>query len=460
MKIGIGVTTHNRYEVFKESYDQIIKYMPGNAKLVVVDDASDIPAKEATYRFESNVGIARAKNKCFELLDDCDHIFLFDDDTYPTNDEWWKPYIESNEPHLMYIFENFTTKAIGDCKVVYKDNVHTAYSHARGCMLYYDKRCLETVGGMNPEYGRWGNEHIDLSNRIHNAGLTSFRFADVAGSENLFYSADEHLAVTSTVGSSERSALLRKSQPLVNASRESDQYIEYREKINDISGQKNIVLTSYFTGVVDPQRSQAWDDNLVNDLAALALSCEDQRVELVCITDTKSQGLMEPATTVRRESAINPYFQRWLSYYQYLREHPEIDNVFCVDATDVTVLKNPFLYIEPGKIYCGDEPTNLGGPWMMQHNPEEPIRTFTRRNRSAPLLNAGVLGGSREDIMKIAQEIFTLYTDNLSKFHNDMGSFNFVLRTKYADRIEYGRKVTTEFKKYDEQNKESWICHK
>ncbi|EUA60279.1 putative phage protein [Mycobacteroides abscessus 1948] len=45
-----------------------------------------------------------AKNRCIaELMDlGCDHLFLADDDVWPTVDEWWKPYVESPEPHLSF----------------------------------------------------------------------------------------------------------------------------------------------------------------------------------------------------------------------------------------------------------------------------------------------------------------------------------------------------------------------
>ena len=38
MQIAISITTHNRYKTFKQSYDQIIKYLPDGAKIVVIDD--------------------------------------------------------------------------------------------------------------------------------------------------------------------------------------------------------------------------------------------------------------------------------------------------------------------------------------------------------------------------------------------------------------------------------------
>ena len=41
-KIGIGITTHNRRERFNETYGHIAENSP-DCKIVVVDDASDIP---------------------------------------------------------------------------------------------------------------------------------------------------------------------------------------------------------------------------------------------------------------------------------------------------------------------------------------------------------------------------------------------------------------------------------
>lgn len=460
--IGIGITERNRPEVFREAYAKIKEFAPKDAKIIVVDDASDVPLKEATYRFDINVGIAKAKNKCLELLEDCDHIFLFDSDTYPLKKDWWKPYVESPEPHLMYLFTDFKNRhALNDSKEIYRDSKLWAVSHPRGCMLYIERKVLDVVGGMDIRYGKWGHEHVDWSNRIYNVGLTSFRFADLVGSSELIYSGDEYEDVQTTVDYAKRRELLMRSNSLFKASFTSTEYIEYREQKNDISGQHNIILTSYLTKQLDTQRGTIWDTDVTEGVAALAASCKKTDCDLVVLVDTdKKRELTTPYQRILVESVVNPYFQRWLSQFQYLRDHPEIDNVFCVDATDVTILKNPFLYTEPGKIYCGDEPSLLANTWMLNHGKDEPIRLFLLRHRTMPLLNSGVIGGSREDVMRICRDIAMLYFDNGRKFPNEMGSFNYILRTKYNDRLVYGRNVTTVFKTFDTQNDESWICHK
>jgi hypothetical protein len=57
------------------------------------------------------------------------------------------------------------------------------------------------VGGFDPVYGRGMYEHSDLALRIHNAGLTTWAYADVVGSEKLIHSLDEHEAVERSVPS-------------------------------------------------------------------------------------------------------------------------------------------------------------------------------------------------------------------------------------------------------------------
>jgi hypothetical protein len=83
--IGVGITTRNRNDVLATTRQRIEAHTLG-AHIVVVVDASAKPVDGANYRFDENVGIARAKNKCLELLDaaGCKHLFLFDDDTYPS----------------------------------------------------------------------------------------------------------------------------------------------------------------------------------------------------------------------------------------------------------------------------------------------------------------------------------------------------------------------------------------
>lgn len=458
--IGIGVTEHNRPDVFAEFLTNIKKHMPKNAKLVIVDDASETPVKEATYRFKQNVGVARAKNKCLELLEDCEHIFLFDSDCWPKAKDWWKPYIEGEEPHYSYIFQHFVKQKLGDCEVLYENSKFVAYTHPRGCMLYFDSICMDAVGGMDTNYRRWGYEHVDISNRIYNVGLTAFRYMDVHDSDKLIHSQDEHQAVDSTVSMEERKPYLQEMRSHFLQSFTSTAYCGYKEwQPNLPVGTKDIVLGCYFTGKLDTQRNVVWQPNL-EDVRVLAESMKGQ--ELVILHDSFDDDVYinDETKFVRVETSINPYFQRWFSEWEYLREHPEVRKVFHVDTTDVELLRNPFSDMEDGKLYVGSEGVRLHNNWILRHHPIPFLQTFFRQYASMRLLNCGIVGGDRKDVMDFMRKMNQVYHDEHGKVGKfEMGLFNYVCRLYFQKKIVTGEKVHTAFKAYKD-NGVAWWRHK
>lgn len=226
MKIAICVTTKDRRAMFRMCVARILFKMPREIgvvpKLFVIDDASLLTNGMTDYRFDTQVGIPRAKNKCLELAYEwgADHVFLFDDDTYPIADDWWKPYVEHPEPHLMYQFK-LHGKPKSDMRELYRDENTVAYSHTRGAMIYLERRVLDVVGGFDEAYGLGGFEHPDFTNRIHNAGLTTHRAMDVPNSDKLLYCLDQDGQVESTLKGRGNYSLYKKN-------RDSKAYKEFR----------------------------------------------------------------------------------------------------------------------------------------------------------------------------------------------------------------------------------------
>lgn len=235
MKIGIGITVFNRNETFYKSFEQLKKYAPKGSKIVVVDDGSTIPIKDATYRFQKNLGAPTAKNKCLELLDDCEHIFLFDDDVLIKKKGWEKPYINSTEPHLNYTFAYDW----------FEFENHKVCNHPNGCMMYFHKSAIEKVGGFDEDFIKYGYWHGSMSCRIYNAGLTSFPFMDVIGSDNYFTSLDENKKVQSATLN--KGKYLAKNKKRYQEKNESSEFIPYKKETdfkvwysNPYSTEKNI----------------------------------------------------------------------------------------------------------------------------------------------------------------------------------------------------------------------------
>lgn len=204
--IGIGITTTPERNLVDLSRWR--EFMPPYARLTICCD-TDLE------------GVAVNKNRLLAELEDCDHIFLFDDDTYPIASDWWKPYIEHPEPHLMYQFK-LPGKPATDMRELYRDDITVAYSHTRGAMIYIERRVLDIVGGMDTRYVN-GFEHPDWTTRIHNAGLTTHRAMDVPNSKELLYCMDQDGLVESSIPKSHRG-----NYELYVKSRNSKEYKEFR----------------------------------------------------------------------------------------------------------------------------------------------------------------------------------------------------------------------------------------
>ncbi|HBM7656378.1 glycosyltransferase family 2 protein [Enterobacter cloacae] len=452
--IGIAITTHNRPEVIKRAIEQHMKHLPSGALVVVIDDGSKpaavVPDNVKLIRHEQSCGIVASKNASLTALVDagCEHLFLWDDDAWPIADNWHLPYIESPEPHLAYQFLDLAGRnKLNDMAVLYRDDKHIAYTGQRGVMLYFHRSAIEKVGGFDTVYGRGMYEHPDLALRIYNAGLSTWAFADVVGSEKLIHSMDEYEEVARSIPRPERESLAKTNARIYSARRDSGYsgYAPYRQ-------QNDVVITSLLTSQPDPQRKV----NMAADASLLQLWARSIRgakgVVLADELNTAPEGV-----TLQSVPRLNmsPYFARWLHIYQHLRSHPEYRFVWCTDGTDVEMLREPWTEMEPGKIYVGSEHKTYADEWMKVNHHGSAYQQFLEQHRDEPLLNAGLLGGSREDVMEFAHRIIRLYY--LIESHRfwemeiapatlvDMGAFGIVAKS-FGDRIVTGPRIHTVFK--------------
>lgn len=219
MKIGVAVSTRNRRDIADHSIAEWRRFLPIGAKLVIVDDASAIPYPGADYVFTEQQGIAVVKNKCLELLEDCTHKFLVDDDIYPIEAGWWSDYVFSNLVHACYIF---------DRKLLWKEPYYTAYDLPRGCLLYFTHFCIAAAGGFDTKFKGWGYEHAELSRRIFNMKLTPARYIDIPNSSGLFYSHDEQNTAASSLDAYERSRFIRMNKKYFDDTILSNQFVPYK----------------------------------------------------------------------------------------------------------------------------------------------------------------------------------------------------------------------------------------
>lgn len=467
-KIGIAITTHNRPGVISKALSQHIKHFPESAYIVVIDDGSNpaatVPEGIDVISHETSRGIVASKNASLTALMDagCEHIFLWDDDAWPISDNWHLPYIESPEPHLAYQFIDLAgPRKINDMTVLYRDDKHVAYTGQRGVMLYYHRSAIEKVGGFDPVYGRGMYEHPDLALRIYNAGLSTWAFADVVGSEKLIHSMDEYEEGCRSIPRPDREALVKRNVAIYNERRDSGYagYAPYRK-------QHNVVITTLLTSHPDPQRGtkmvaapdmlQLWAKS-ISGAKAVVLADE--------LTGPPDGAQLVKVPTV----AMSPYFARWLHIYQHLREHPEYGLVWCTDGTDVEMLREPWSEMEPGTIYVGSEHKTYDDQWMKANHHGKAYIDFIEQHRNEPLLNAGLLGGSREDVMEFSHRIirqhYLIESHRFWKIERapetkvDMGAFGMVAKS-FGDKVVTGPKVHTIFKTEGIGKELAWWKHK
>lgn len=467
-RIGIAITTHQRADVLKRTLEQHMMHLPAGALVVVVDDGSKpaavVPDGVQLLRHESSLGIVASKNASLNALMDagCEHLFLWDDDVWPIADNWHLPYIESPEPHLAYQFLDLAGRnKLNDMAVLYRDDKHVAYTGQRGVMLYYHRSAIEKVGGFDPVYGRGMYEHPDLALRIHNAGLSTWAFADVAGSEKLIHSMDEHEEGTRSIPRPDREALVKRNVGIFNARRDSG-YTGFAS----YSSNPNLVLTTLLTSQPDPQRTgkmrpdpqvlQSWSASISGALP-------------VVLADELKEAPSGASLCEVHALDMSPYFARWLHIYQYLRAHPENHLVWCTDGTDVEMLREPWAEMEAGKIYVGSEHKTYADEWMKANHHGKAYSEFIEQHRDEQLLNAGLLGGSREDVMEFAHRIIRIYyrieSHRFWKMEAapatlvDMGAFGMAAKS-FGDRIVTGPKVHTIFKTDGFGKETAWWKHK
>lgn len=170
--IGIGITsTPNRPEHLKLCLDMIERY------------SLDKDVRVYYYIDTEQKGVAYGKNMCLYNLKDCEHVFLFDDDTFPKSLGWMDFFINSGYNHLLYMTKTHYQFLMQIGKLEY-------YGLSAGAFMYMTKKAIQTVGYFNTEYGRYGYEHAGYTHRIYRAGLTPTKYPVLVGTSDYIHSLD------------------------------------------------------------------------------------------------------------------------------------------------------------------------------------------------------------------------------------------------------------------------------
>ncbi|MCS5452510.1 glycosyltransferase family A protein [Enterobacter huaxiensis] len=121
------------------------------------------------YTDSERKGVSHARNQCLKHFEGFDHVFLFDDDCRPMRSGWEEYLIsnaEKNNVHYMCIPNIFYDQIIG------QNGEMLVWTGGLGPFQYFTKHGLETLGGYNLAYTRYGFEDAGMKHRALKAGLT------------------------------------------------------------------------------------------------------------------------------------------------------------------------------------------------------------------------------------------------------------------------------------------------
>lgn len=183
-KIGIGLITYNRANAATEVAESICNNLDHdkyNYKLICSLDQKNTKgyekvAKLFTMVAHKNYGISINKSIALYHLQDCDHVFLFEDDFKPTKKGWDTLYLKCHEETGIGLF-NYCPKWVSDSD----KNPKTIKKCSSGTIIYepthvaqimsITKKTLNTVGALDPDYIGYGFEHCDYTRRCIMAHL-------------------------------------------------------------------------------------------------------------------------------------------------------------------------------------------------------------------------------------------------------------------------------------------------
>lgn len=235
----------------------------------------------------------------------------------------------------------------------------------------------------------------------------------------------------------------------------------------------NYIFTSYFTGKLDPQRKKQWKTDDASKFEKWYKSIDTLNLNAIIFHDSLSKEFVEKNkkhnlkfVRCNNDYAWSTNDFRFAIYNHYLKSHPEIKKVFMTDMTDVVVKQNPFEWIKEGLVYAGLDcvPGVISKSWWARTKKYGLVYEyvdFWKKLNKHPVLNAGIIGGYREDMLFFLEKMVEEFESvNRPEENNNMAVFNYVLYKYFPNKIVTGEPVCSKFGKKEHKRKDVWFIHK
>lgn len=212
MRIGLVIVTYQRFDRFKECFENVMKYKRDLDEIVIVEDGSKVDKEKydnyfsqllfndvIVMRNKKNKGVAVTKNIGLKYFYDkgYDYIFTIEDDINILSADVFKKYIEVSEK-TGYQYINFALH--GPANINKGSKFHVAgidvmiYPHIVGAFSLHTKKLIDELGFYDEKfYNAW--EHVDYAYQAAEKDLTSpfWMFVDIMDADK--YLAEQKFSI-------------------------------------------------------------------------------------------------------------------------------------------------------------------------------------------------------------------------------------------------------------------------
>ncbi|SNS23740.1 hypothetical protein SAMN06295967_105237 [Belliella buryatensis] len=223
-------------------------------------------------------------------------------------------------------------------------------------------------------------------------------------------------------------------------------YSNIEQLINKINSSEDelVILSTYFTSKIDPMRKFQQPNDNFEYFKDWYESINELGLRAVIFCDTISESFERKYTTDKISfirCQLGPHSlndERFFIFHEFIQDLSPHTFIVSTDINDVIVNKNPLelLASSPEKLFVGRGQRKVwkNGKWALKalfsfnrkYNKSLPVSFF-----NYPLLTPGTLGGKKEVMQKIYQEMKDLFSELGDDGNYDMQVFNFIMKEKY-----------------------------
>lgn len=185
LKVGVGISTYGRRDVFHECIGNVNEYTRDDTVVVISDDGSPEGPPDAAGNIllsNANGGIARNKNRLLANLFDVqcvDVAILLEDDVRPTVHNWEDPWA------LVGLINGAGFWAVPGLPTLHSHtHIKTTAEQCSAQCLVVSREAFNKVGYFDPRFTGYGFEHAEWQHRLAREG-----FGGVECRDGIFYMA-------------------------------------------------------------------------------------------------------------------------------------------------------------------------------------------------------------------------------------------------------------------------------